>query len=1038
MTTNSLHEKQFVEDPFLETLEKLGWDIIKLNGPISKKQQTPDQSFRENFSQVILPKKLSEALKKINPFLEPDQIDEVTRRLTTFPNKDLINANQKVLDLLLENTSVTENRKTGEQSPTVRYLDFNKKTNNNFTAISQFKIRIKGTEKHIYPDITLFVNGLPLITVECKSPKESDSISKAIDQLLRYSEQRGEQKEGNKELFFFNQFTVATCRNMAKFGTISSNNEKYFFRWTDPHPYKLSEIKESGTPNDQERLIYGMLDKNNLLDLIKIYTIFTEDDLGHTIKIVARYQQFRAVKKIKKQLLEGKNKLERSGIIWHTQGSGKSLTMMFTVREMYQHPKLQNWKVVFITDRTNLQKQLTKTGDKIGFSINLADKISKLKELLKTDNSDLIMAMIHKFQERDLDEVFPILNKSPNILVMADEAHRTQYSKLGANFNKALPNAAQIAFTGTPIEKTEKNYGDYIDKYTMKQSVKDGVTLEIVYEGRTNKVNVKNKEDMDNFFADLFSDYNIKERLKILKYGSRKSYLEAKPIIKNKAKDMINHYVTEVFPNGFKAQIVAVSREAAVRYKPAIEEALIEKIKELEENNQFNIDIKLLKKLKIAVIISKGDQNDEKHFLPYTNESKQDKEIADFKKSFYIDDDKGKTGILIVNNMLLTGFDAPIEQVMYLDKIMKNHNLLQAIARVNRIGSKDKGVGYVVDYAGTGNHLKEALDNYEEKEQREILGSLKYSDDEINELKDKHSKLIEFVKKQGIKNLEDYDSFYDLFYDEKIRFDYIQKFKEFSNALNNLYPRKEALNYEKDFKKFSEINVMASQHLRDKRLSMKGVSKKLREVTDKYLTSKGITQKVKPISIIDNNFQKHINKHKRTRTKAAEVEHAVRDFINEHYDEDPDLYASFSEILEEIFKQFKDNWDEIYKKLEELRQKIKNKDQENTYGLHKKKQMPFFRIIKTKLFDKKKLTEDEISKLVNLTQLITNIISKELTAPNFWNNPTAISRMRGEIQGLLISSEYNSLPHIFKKRNEIISRIVEIAESNNDIILYAD
>ena len=1038
MTTNSLHEKQFVEDPFLETLEKLGWDIIRLNGPISKKQQTPNQSFRENFSEILLKSKLVEALNKINPFLEQDQVDEVIRRLNTFPSRDLINANQKVLNLLLENTSVIENRKTGEQSPTVKYIDFNKKINNNFTAISQFKIRIKGTEKHIYPDITLFINGIPIVVIECKSPKEGDPMGSAIDQLLRYSEQRGEQKEGNKELFFFNQFTVATSRNKAKFGTISSNIEKYFFRWTDPHPYKLSEIKDSGTPNDQERLIYGMLDKNNLLDLIKIYTIFTEDDLGHTIKIVARYQQFRAVKKIKKQLLEGKNKTEKSGIIWHTQGSGKSLTMMFTVREMYQHSKLQNWKVVFITDRTNLQKQLTKTGDKIGFPINVAKKISKLKELVKTNNSDLIMAMIHKFQERDLDEVFPILNKSPNILVMADEAHRTQYSKLGANFNKALPNAAQIAFTGTPIEKTEKNYGDYIDKYTMKQSIKDGVTLEIVYEGRTNKVNVKNKEEMDNFFADLFSEYNIKERLKILSYGSRKAYLESKPVIENKSKDMINHYVTQVFPNGFKAQIVAVSREAAVRYKSAIEEALKGKIKELQENNPYNINIELLKKLKTAVIISKGDQNDEKHFLPFTNETKQDKEITDFKKSFYTDNDNGKTGILIVNNMLLTGFNAPIEQVMYLDRIMKNHNLLQAIARVNRIGSKDKGVGYVVDYAGTGNHLKEALDNYEEKEQRDILESLRNTDDETNELKDKHEKLMNFIKDKGIPDFNNLDAFYDLFYDEKIRFDYIQKFKDFSGALNKLYPKKEALNYEKDFRKFSEINVMASQHLRDKKLSMKGVPKKLREVTDKYLTSKGITQKVKPISIIDNNFQEHIDKHKRTRTKAAEVEHAIKDFINEHYDEDPDLYASFSEVLEEIFKQFKDNWEDIYKKLEELRQKIKNKDQENTYGLHKKKQMPFFRIIKNKLFDKKELSEDDISKLVNLTQLITNIISKELTAPNFWNNPTAISRMRGEIQSLLISSDYNSLPNIFKKRNDIISRIVEIAESNNDLILYAD
>jgi len=204
------------------------------------------------------------------------------------------------------------------------------------------------------------------------------------------------------------------------------------------------------------------------------------------------------------------------------------------------------------------------------------------------------------------------------------------------------------------------------------------------------------------------------------------------------------------------------------------------------------------------------------------------------------------------------------------------------------------------------------------------------------------------------------------------------------------------------------------------------------------LESKGITQKVEPISIIDNNFQKQVNKNKRVKTKAAEVEHAVRDFINEHYDEDPDLYASFSEALEVILKEFKDNWNEIYKRLEELRQRIKNKDKEKTYGLHKKKEMPFFRTLKKNLFDEKELSEDDISKLVNLTQLIKNTISRELTAPNFWNNPIAISRMKGEIQEVLISKEFSSLPDIFNKRNEIISRIVEISESNNDIILYSD
>lgn len=880
---HGLHEKEYVEEPFLETLDKLGWDIIRLKGPLEG-QQTPDQSFREDFSQVILRPKLVEALKKINPFLEDDQTDEVIRRLTHFSSKDLINVNQKVLDRILENTSVTENRKTGEQSPTVKYIDFQHLKNNNFTAISQFKVRIKGTEKHIYPDITLFINGIPVVVVECKSPKENDAMGSAIEQLLRYSEQRGEEKEGNKNLFYFNQFVVATCRNRAKFGTISSKIEKYFFRWTDPYPRNLSDISEQGTPNDQLRLIYGMLDKNNLLDLIKTYTIFNEDDKGHTIKIVARYQQFRAVKLIKQKLIEGKNKKERSGIIWHTQGSGKSLTMMFTVREMYQNPKLQNWKVVFITDRKDLQRQLSKTGEKIGFTIHVADKISKLKELLKTENSDLVMGMIHKFQERELAEVFPVLNKSPNILVMADEAHRTQYSLLGANLDKALPNATEIAFTGTPIEKTEKKYGDYIDKYTMKQSVKDGVTLEIVYEGRSNEVDVKNREEMDKYFADVFSEYNIEEKLKILGYGTRKAYLEAMPVIEAKSKDMIDHYVSEVFPNGFKAQIVTVSREAAVRYKNAVDRALKEKIGDLEKDNPQLIDIELLKKLKTAVIISKGDQNEEEHFKEHSDEKNQEKQIDDFKKSFDTDKDKGKTGILIVNEMLLTGFDAPVEQVMYLDRVIKNHTLLQAIARVNRIGSEGKDCGFVIDYVGVGRHLKEALDEYEDKEQNEIIGSLRNKDDGINELKDKHDKLIEFIKNQGIKDLEDYDSFYDLFYDEKIRFDFIEKYREYTKALNKVFPKKEALDYMKYFEKISEINAMAYQHLRDKRLSMKGIPKKLRVVVDKYLESKGITQKVEPISIIDNNFQKQVNKNKRVKTKAAEVEHAVRDFINEHYD----------------------------------------------------------------------------------------------------------------------------------------------------------
>lgn len=1031
-----INEKKFVEEPFLEELESLGWNIIRLDT-----NQRPRDSSRENFAEVILIPKLKEGLLNINPWLENDQVDEVIKRITHIPKSSLIEANQKVLSLLLENTSVSENRKTKGKSPTVRYIDFKDPSKNNYTAVSQFKIRIIGTEHHIYPDITLFINGLPVVVIECKSPKVKEPIPEAIDQLLRYSEQRGENREGNKNLFYYNQFVIATCRNESKFGTITSYIKKHFFRWTDPYPKTVDDLAKDGkTPNDQERLIHGMLDKDNLLSLIRIFTIFTENEKGQLIKIVGRYQQFRAVKLIVKRLLEGKNKVERGGIIWHTQGSGKSLTMMFTVREMYTHPKLKDWKVVFITDRTQLEDQLKKTSKHIGFKVKLADKISTLKELLPSTSSDLVMAMMHKFQERDFQEIFPELNVSPKILILTDEAHRTQYSLLAANLDRALPDATHIAFTGTPVEKTEKKYKDYIDKYTMRQSIDDGVTLEIVYEGRTHTAIVHDKLGMDIKFADVFSDYNLAEKLQILGYGSKKAYLEARDMIRAKAADMVKHYIYQVFPNGFKAQVVASSREAASRYKDEVDEALKNKIEQLEKDNPYLINLAQLKKLKTAVIISKGDQNIKAHLKKYTDPAVHKKQIASFKLAFGVESGEvqGDIGIIIVNNMLLTGFNAPLEQVMYLDKVIVAHNLLQAIARVNRVANEKKEKGFVVDYVGVGHHLKEAIDIFEEKEQIEIIDCFKNEQDEINELKTAHRKLREFIKEQKVSDLSDYDSFYDLFYDEDYRFEYIEKFKRFAKALDIVFPKKEALDYLQDFKLFSEINVMASKHLRDGRISMKGIPDKLRRIADEYIISKGIDQKVAPISITDKKFHDTLKKRKRKKTKAAEIEHAVRHYITMNYFEDPELYASFSETLEQILKEFKDNWNIIYQKLEELRIRIINAEKEPTYGLHRKKHMPFFRILKKETFVKQELTDDQISKIVNLTQNVYLVVERELKLTDFWENIPARNRLKGELIETLLSGDFKDLPNIVHKRNAIVTRMMEVARNNNDIILYGE
>jgi type I restriction enzyme R subunit len=985
-------------------------------------------------------------------------VEEVVKQLTAgFPGTGLIENNRHVLNLLLENTSISENRKTDEKSPTVRFVDFKHRDNNRFIAVCQFKVRILGTEYHILPDIVLFLNGLPVVVIECKSPKAKEPIAEAIDQMLRYSEQRGARGEGSAPLFYYNQFVVATCRQQAKFGTITTHGERHFFRWADPYPRTVADLDHgAGAPNALQRLVAGMLDRDNLLDLIRTFTLFSTNDKGETIKIVGRYQQFRAVKLGVRRLLEGRNPRERSGIIWHTQGSGKSLTMMFMVREMYRHPSLSRWKVVFVTDRTQLEQQLSETSQSIGFNVKVADSIRALKELLRSDTSDLVMAMIHKFREADLTQAFPELNASPYILVMTDEAHRSQYAMLGANLDKGIPNAARIGYTGTPIDKTERVFGDYIDKYTMRQSIEDGVTLEIVYEGRTHNAEVTDQAGMDTAFADVFSEFNLQERMDIIGYGSRDAYLEAKSTIKAKARDMVKHYLSHVFPNGYKAQVVAVSREAAVRYKTYIDAALVKAVAALEKDNPNRIDLKRLINLQTDVIIS-GGHNDLPHLKTYADKSRHEASIKSFKMPFGAEDEgiAGNIGIVIVRDMLLTGFDAPVEQVMYLDKVIEAHNLLQAIARVNRVGGEGKDKGFVVDYVGIGHHLKKAIEISDEREQKDVLDALSFPEKELNALRAAQREMMAFFEKYGLTDLNDHDAFFDLFYDEDLRFEYLSAFKNFTRCLNLVFPAKEALGFMPDFQKLSEINVLAGKHLRDARLSMKGVPLKLRGITDAYLTSRGIDQKVAPISILDQDFESQVGKRKRTKTKAAEVEHAIRHHLDVDLEDDPDLQASFAEALQKILEEFQNNWKKIYEEMEKLRQRIINASKEPTYGPHRKKQRPLFRMFRREIFGEggipanarpgiaelqKPFTiseDDKISFLVDLTQKAFLVVERELKLTGFWESIPARNKLKADLQRILLAPDCLRLPHLTKNRAPNISRIMEIAEKNHDTILYA-
>lgn len=1033
MTDNLiLNEKEYVEEPLLRHLEKLGWTILRAG---DEGKFDPVVTFRESFDEVFIESELKKALLKLNPWLEENQVPELIRELTAVPSSGLIEANRWVLEKILENTSA-DNRKTGKHSETVRYIDFSDITKeapggrkNSYLAISQFKVKIPGTENHIIPDVVLFVNGLPLVLIECKSPAIADPKSEAIEQLLRYQNRRGEIKEGNQRLFWFNQFVVATTRQKAFYSTITGEFE-HFIEWKDPFPFALPDIEPDGdSVSGQQLLTQGMLYPCNLLDIVQCFTIFKENDKGKQIKVVPRYQQYRAVRKIANGLLSGKSSFEKGGTVWHTQGSGKSLTMMFLVRKMYRLPELTGYKIVFITDRTDLQKQLSETARSVGYTIKIARKISALKDLLRTDTPDLIMGMIHKFQEREIDQKFPVLNTSENILVLIDEAHRTQYKNLGANLQIALPNCVKIAFTGTPIDKTEETFGRYIDMYSIKQGVLDNVTVEIVYEGRTHAGKVSDAEAMSKKFEDVFPHLDDDLRKTILGRYTWKGYLEAEVTVRDKASDMLSHYIKHILPNGFKAQVVSVSREAAVRYKKAFDDFIKEKQQSVRKENHNDPVLENLDRLKAEVVFS-GTENDPDHIKVYTSETEHERIIKSFKTPFGAETEDGvpgDCGILIVQSMLLTGFDAPAEQVMYLDNVIKNHTLLQAIARVNRV-EKNKNCGFVVDYVGIARHLRAALDAYEEKDINEVLDVCKEDTTDIDNLRYTLLEINEFVKKLDVDGLEDCDALVDELADEETRNDFIALYRKMTKAIDRVLPKPEALKFLKEMRLLSFISQSASNRYRDTKLSLKNAGGKIRGIIEEYLIGQGVDPKIPPLPIFSDEFKEEIKAKKTPRAQAEEITHGIQEYINVHKEEDPEYFERLGEKLLKLLEEYKSQWEELAKELEVLLEELrKGREGEEAYGFDLKKELPFLGLLKKEIFQAKDMSElkpEEIDTLIGATRDIIDRIKSDTTVVNFWDNPTRQRQLRTFIASQLLTVfRSRAMP----KRKELSQKLLELA-----------
>ena len=778
-----MSEYLHVEKTFLDQLAELGWTVIDQG--VGVIPSDPALSLRDSFREWLLPEVFRSAARAINTtvdgqaWLTDRQLDELRDQILRQPNRTLLEANEAIQALMFK-TQVDSNEVTGEQDPVVKLVDFANPSNNQFHAINQFRIDTPGCVKQfIIPDIVLFVNGIPLAVVECKlgSPTCANPMHEAFVQLQRYRNARDAThdiglKEGEPRLFHSNLLLIRTSGAEADYGTLTSG-EEHFYAWKTLWPEGDEKLAQK---NPQQCLIQGILSKPNLLRILRTCSVFMDTDAGKRIKVVARYQQFRAAGKIIERLRKGASPMERSGVVWHTQGSGKSLTMVFVARMLRTLRDLSDFKIVLVNDRSDLEEQLGETTALIGGKVNVIESTQDLRRHLATDSSDINMVMVHKFQQREATltphvaevlgtylampsaNTFGVVNASERIILMIDEAHRTQGSDLADNVFEAFPNATRIAFTGTPLiterhgaKKTEKRFGEYIDTYKLMDAVNDGATLQILYEGKTADTALNEKHEFDTKFEDLFRDRNEAELLAIKKkYGATGDILEAEQRIGAIARDLVSHYIDNILPNGFKAQVVCHSKLAAVRYRSAIEVAIAERL-ELErlkaKPDQELID--QIAFLKAVVVISSDGTNEAAYVTQARKQARDWNAVENFCKPFdSTDHDKELTGIafLIVCDMLITGFDAPIEQVMYIDKRIREHTLLQAIARVNRV-SKGKKRGYVVDYIGLANHLTDALTIYAATdEQAELRDGLKSITSELPILDERYHRLVNSLR----------------------------------------------------------------------------------------------------------------------------------------------------------------------------------------------------------------------------------------------------------------------------------------------------
>lgn len=936
METPSFKEDHISQIPALQMLVNMGYSYLS---PAEAERLRGGKT-----TNVLLEDVLRKQLKEINSekrvsstkttYISNANIENGILALKNLPmNEGYIAAGEKAYNLLTLGQALEQSVDGDKKSFTLQYIDWRNISNNVFHVTEEFSVMRSTSKEHYRPDLVLFVNGIPLCIIECKRPDMKDPLKQAISQHLR-----SQQEDGIRSLYVYSQLTMSIATQEAAFAT-NGTPEKFWAKWQEKfnsyeeeqnYKNQLQQLKnqklstsvkeqlfagrfkyvrqyfdaleqEEILPTVQDEYLFSLCRPERLFDIVFNYILFDNGE-----KKVARYQQFFAIKKSMQRIKNIENGRRKGGVIWHTQGSGKSLTMVMLAQAIAMEQSIRNPKIVLVTDRTDLDRQISDTFRKCGKFVENATTGQRLVELLESKSDAVVTTIINKFMAAVKKIARPL--ESHDIFVLVDEGHRTQHGIFNIDMQKTLPNACFVAFTGTPLFKKDKStaakFGGVIDAYTVDQAVSDKAVVPLLYEGRLAMQDV-NASPIDTFFSMVSEPLTDYQKADIKKKFARYDHLNsAEQKMRMIAWDISYHFRDNwQGATPFKGQLVCDKKVSAIKYKDYLDEigivsseVLISSIDEREgEESAYEKSSEKVNMFWRKMMNEHGNSKSYEKNIISRFKNQKDPEI------------------IIVVDKLLTGFDEPKNTVLYLTRNLQGHKLLQAIARVNRIFT-DKEFGYIIDYYGVIENLDDALQLYssfEDFDDEDLAGTLTNISDEIKKLPQRHADLWDIFK--TIINRRDAEAYQQLLKDEAVRVLFYDKLAVFAKnlklALSSIQFHKDVeektINrYKDDLTMFLKLRLAVVERYSDE-IDYSKYEGQIQKLIDTHITTEKIVNITDLVNIFDKDkFQQELENTIGKAAKADKIASRTAKHITENMEEDPAFYKKFSQMLRETIADY--------------------------------------------------------------------------------------------------------------------------------------